>query len=123
MEREDLKETIRERFSYDPITGVVTSRITRGRQVVGSPVGTVVHGRLRVLFKFHSGNITIALPDIIWVLVHGRFPLRTHDIDHINRDKLDNRLCNLREITLQENRRVNFDEINSKRNYNGISNR
>jgi hypothetical protein len=37
---------------------------------------------------------------IIWKLVHGYDPI---EIDHINRAKDDNRLCNLREATRSEN--------------------
>ena len=38
---------------------------------------------------------------VIWALVHGKWPDR--DIDHINGDRADNRLCNLREATNAEN--------------------
>lgn len=37
---------------------------------------------------------------IIWAMAHGRWP---NEIDHINGEKADNRLTNLREVTHQEN--------------------
>ena len=39
---------------------------------------------------------------IAWYLVHGSWPT---EIDHINRIRDDNRICNLREVTSQENSR------------------
>lgn len=37
---------------------------------------------------------------IIWKIVYGYDPI---EIDHINRDKADNRICNLREVSRSEN--------------------
>lgn len=38
---------------------------------------------------------------VIWAMVHGSWP--EMDIDHINGDRRDNRLCNLRSVTRSEN--------------------
>lgn len=38
---------------------------------------------------------------VVWALVHGYWP--PEDLDHINGDRGDNRLCNLREATRAEN--------------------
>ena len=39
---------------------------------------------------------------LCWFIVHGTMP--KHEIDHINGLKDDNRLCNLRQATISENR-------------------
>lgn len=38
---------------------------------------------------------------LVWLFVHGEWP--KHDIDHINGDRADNRLANLRAVTRAEN--------------------
>lgn len=40
---------------------------------------------------------------ILWLLKHKQFP--EFEIDHINQDRSDNRICNLREATPQQNSR------------------
>jgi hypothetical protein len=45
---------------------------------------------------------------LAWLYVYGRFPKR--QLDHKNRDPLDNRIINLREATNSQN------QVNSKRN-------
>lgn len=39
---------------------------------------------------------------LVWLYVYGKFP--THQIDHINHIKSDNRFCNLREATQSQNK-------------------
>nr|WP_175479900.1 HNH endonuclease signature motif containing protein [Paracoccus homiensis] len=40
---------------------------------------------------------------VAWAVIHGRWP--NGEIDHINGDRSDNRLANLREVTKRENHR------------------
>jgi hypothetical protein len=47
---------------------------------------------------------------LCWLLHHGRPPV--DEIDHINRDGMDDRICNLREATRQQN---NANRIYTKR--------
>jgi hypothetical protein len=92
-------EELRRLLHYDPMTGVFTRKVCRNyRHPVGAAAGTVgKHGYVAItldkrIYKAHR---------LAWLYVHGEWP--THDIDHINRKKADNRLANLRVATRSEN--------------------
>lgn len=83
-------------MSYNPETGVFTRAMK--------------NGEVRVLgFNFGAGYTGIAInrkPNyahrLAWVYMNGDIP-KGSEIDHINNDKKDNRICNLRLATRSEN--------------------
>ena len=94
METDDAKKA-RAEFSYDPHRGVLTR--TGGRFKGLESKATVRAGAIRIRF---NGKI-VALHRLIWLHVHGAWP--SGDIDHINGDPKDNRLCNLRDVSTSVN--------------------
>jgi hypothetical protein len=59
-------------------------------------------GYRRIKFRipgFHFANIRAHR--LAWFIVYNALP--KHEIDHINHDRLDNRICNLRDSTKAEN--------------------
>ncbi len=91
-------ERLRELLTYDPETGHFRWVFTKGCRAGGQIAGTVRR----------DGYLCIAVDGrkhkahrLAWFYMHGRWP--HPEIDHINRSKLDNRLCNLREATRVEN--------------------
>lgn len=87
-------------WSYDPDTGLFTRIRAAGRHgchKVGTVAGTSTsHGYvvIRIAGVLHGAH------RLAWLYVHGEWPLV---IDHINGDRADNRLCNLRNVSQKEN--------------------
>lgn len=55
---------------------------------------------------------------VVWLLAYGEWPLRL--LDHINRDRSDNRLCNLRLATVTENNRNRPRQVSNKSGVIGV---
>jgi hypothetical protein len=90
---------LRERFSYNSETGVLTRRIApHGRFFAGERVGWFdAKGYLRTGI---AGKYP-AVHRLIWLYVYGVWP--REQLDHINGIKDDNRLINLREASNSQN--------------------
>lgn len=102
IEREGITQDIlKYLFSYDPDTGIVTRRVfVNSRAKVGDVVGYLdPSGYLRV----RIGSKNYRLHRIIWMILYGYFP--EHQVDHKNKNKLDNSKNNLREVSPQCNMR------------------
>jgi len=93
------QERLKELFNYNPSTGKLTRKITVNyNATAGSTVGSPHNdGYLAVQI---SGNKYLA-HRIIWLYVTGAFP--TEQLDHIDGNRVNNRISNLREATNQVN--------------------
>ena len=92
-------ETARRVFNYDPDTGLLTWAIqANSRALIGDEVGKISNRGYRVT-KYKRKDYSVHR--IIWLIVHGKWP--TGQIDHINGEKTDNRIENLRDVSLREN--------------------
>jgi hypothetical protein len=83
---------LKERLTYDPITGIL--RWLPSKSIAGY-VGSNGYSYIRL-----DGRNLLA-HRVAWVLTYGEWPT---EIDHINRIKSDNRLVNLREVSSTENK-------------------
>lgn len=95
------QERLKELFHYDPETGIFIRKV---RISYRSKVGEIAGG-----FDASTGYVRISILGelyyshrLVWLYVTGVWPKK--EIDHINGNRSDNRLCNLREATKSENR-------------------
>lgn len=87
-------EFVRSILDYDPEAGEFISRKS------GARVGWVDHRGYR---RIKIGSRKYRAHRLAWFVTHGEWP--SDQIDHINRDKLDNRIENLRVVNNSENMR------------------
>lgn len=109
------QEYLRETFDYSPCTGELVWKVWRGGTakvgtVAGKAKGSHGYGRVSIYGRHQS------IHRIIWLWWYGEWPYE--DIDHINGDRKDNRIANLRTCTRRENTQnavVRSDSTNSKK--------
>ena len=84
-------------INYNPITGEFFWKERANGRRMDVQAGCINQSGYRQIG--HGGQIMLA-HRLAWVIVHGELP---DCIDHINRDRADNRICNLRSVTHAEN--------------------
>lgn len=104
-------------FKYDPKTGNLIRRVSRGCKhgLKGSIAGTKHNGYIRIKVN----DTTYSAHRLIWLYHEGYMP--ENPLDHINRKRDDNRIENLREVSLQCNIRNTGNPKNNSSGVKGIS--
>ena len=101
---------------YDPDTGIFTHKLPRRGVSVGKEAGYPQPDGYRYVtllgFRYVSHRL-------IWLYVYGRLPI--NQLDHVNRDRSDNRLINLREVTAAENKQNLGISSKNKSGFRGVS--
>lgn len=116
-------EYLRQRLIYEAETGILTWRYCEvmpnkwlARWANKEALATVNGDGYRVgkiddkMYRAHR---------VAFAVHHGHWP--TEHIDHINGDKTDNRICNLREATGSENQRNRSKPKNNTSGFKGVS--
>jgi len=91
--------TISEAISYDPNTGQMMWKKKSGPKLPGMSAGCLCKTHGYILIRVDT--VLYMAHRIAWVLSYGREP--DGHIDHINGNKSDNRIMNLREATPSQN--------------------
>lgn len=103
-------EEARKYFIYDPDSGLIFNKVHRkGSRGSGKPSGTINN----------CGYIAISLNRkkllghrLAWAIFYGENP--KSEIDHINGNRSDNRIINLRVVTRRQNHRNMLPKIKGK---------
>ena len=115
MSKHDLPDpkTLRKLLRYEPDTGNLFWRhrdaslfkterdCKRWHNRYGGKQAGCINGRGYIVIRLSGRGLRAHR--IAWAIHHGRWP--TDQIDHVNGDRADNRIENLREVTIQENQK------------------
>ena len=119
-------EELKQRLNYDPDTGIFTWLDSRSNVAPkGTRAGCV--NKISGYRQIRINRQTFREHRLAWLLSYDEWP--KDQIDHINRIKADNRLCNLRDVTTSGNSQnkaskgCTFDKnMNKWKAYIGVQN-
>jgi hypothetical protein len=100
-------ERLRELLHYDPDTGVFTWKVDHPNRRAGSIAGTQAKHEVTSYRMITADGRRYYAHRLAWLYMTGEWP--AHEIDHLSGDGIDNRWCNLRDVTKainQQNLRV-----------------
>lgn len=110
-------EEARRHLSYDPHSGDFIWLVSgKGRPPTGSAAGCISSALGYRLIGLHGRRYFAHR--LAWLMAYGRWP--KHQIDHINGDRADNRLANLREATHSENQQNRHTTRGNKTGFRGV---
>jgi hypothetical protein len=127
----------REAYRYDPATGTIRWREDRPEDHFATTVGYRVwrsqcagevatsvngNGYLLAALRYQGGKrITVKAHRLAWLLHHGQAPADALHIDHVNGDKQDNHISNLRLTSHAENMRGFQRRLDGSSSYRGVT--
>ena len=110
-------DEVKSRFNYCKDSGLIfwADGRRKGKQAF---TYTSKRGYHVTTFRGKGGETTLAAHRVAWALHHGNWP--SGQIDHINGDKTDNRICNLRDVVNAENARNSAMKSNNTSGVSGV---
>ena len=105
------QKQLKELFDYNPDTGIFITKKTG--LVAGCP-------HTKGYLQINVRGLTYLLHRLAWIYIYGDGSLEDLYIDHINRNKVDNRIANLRLVTRSINQRNQSLSTRNKSGKKGI---
>ncbi len=110
------QEKLKELFFYDPLVGYFTRKCDRGnRWYKGDIAGYIGDRYLRIQIEGKNYQAH----RLAWLYVYGYFP--ESDIDHIDRNKTNNKIANLRGVSRSCNIRNTGNTVTNTSGVKGVS--
>jgi hypothetical protein len=107
-------EILREYLEYNDTTGIFTYKITRSNKLAGSTAGsTDTNGYIMISIN----NCKFLAHRLAWLYIYGQWP--DSDLDHIDGNRTNNSINNLRKATRSQNN-YNKTSNRNKNNYRGV---
>lgn len=119
---DDVSEVALKHMNYEPETGVITWKPGRkwAKKKPGEPLGCSDGGKgYRVIYITTRGKYRqFRAHRLAWLIYYGSWP--DGEIDHINHDKTDNRIENLRCVPLAINQQNRGKSSRNTSGYTGV---
>ena len=110
------QEEIKKLLYYNEETGIFTWKLYRGGKAkicaIANSKDSKGYIRIQINKERNSAH------RLAWLYMYGKFP--EFYIDHINGNKIDNRICNLREATTNQNQYNRKAPINNTSGIKGV---
>lgn len=114
-EYEELLTVFKRKLTYDSSTGHFTWTTTRNKSYIGKIAGSpTAQGYLMI--RVNKRHMLLHRLAYLWI--HGTLP---QFIDHINGNRADNQISNLRSATVLENNRNKSAQAKASSRYLGVS--
>jgi len=110
------QELVQYLFNYNAETGILSWKNPPNNRIKKGPIFS------KSISGYYNVNIyrkKYQLHRIVWLYVHGYFP--ENGLDHIDRNKLNNKITNLREVSVQCNARNVGLRVQNISNVTGVS--
>lgn len=110
-------DTLRQLLSYDATTGVFYWNIQKGPRKAGERAGRISSsdGYVYICINY----VSYCAHRLVWLYVKGEWP--SMFVDHINNNRSDNRIDNLRQATHAQNMSNRPRNSNNKTGIKGVS--
>ena len=110
-------EYLRSVLHYEPETGIFTRKVSTARRVKAGDIAGCPDGDGYLRIKLQSRRYKAHR--LAWLHFHGVWP--KDQLDHINRNRSDNRIANLREATNKQNQQNTGKRSDNKSGHPGVS--
>ena len=111
---------LKEQINYDKDTGIFTWNYSTSMKKAGAEVGYICknYGYKLIRINTNKKSYLARAHRLAWLYIYGYTP-KEH-IDHINHDRADNRIVNLREVNNRANHKNKKMNPRNKSGYNGV---